>query len=202
MDLATLEQQISTAIGQQETAGGTTGVGLSLNNPGGLQFSQWETQYGATQTASGFASFPSLSAGWSALSNRVGQLVNSGASVNSLINTWAPASAGNVNNASRVSQIASATGLDPNASIASQAASSSASGSAASAASSIASAVASGVLKSLGLGAGDGFSISRMAVFIVGIVCIIGGLLMLKQTQVVIQNVTEKAKQGAELAAA
>lgn len=194
MDLATLEQQISTAIGQQETAGGTAGVGLSLNNPGALKYSGWEAAYGATQTPSGFASFPSIAAGWSALADRVNQLVQSGASVAGLIHTWAPPADGNTNNDARTNQIASVTKLDPNTPIASQVGSAIAT-TAGSAAGTIGNAVASVLIPGWG-------SWARIATFVVGLVCVIAGLFMLKSTQVVVQTARDTYSKGAELAAA
>jgi hypothetical protein len=113
-NLATLEQYITTAIGQQETSGGTAGVGLSLNNPGAMEYQPWESAYGATLSSGGrWAKFPSMQSGWDALKARVAQLVGSGASLTSLVNTYAPPSDNNTNNHQRIAELVKKTGLDP-----------------------------------------------------------------------------------------
>lgn len=196
MTLAELEQTVAALIGQQETGGGTAGVGLHLNNPGALKYAPWEgTLFGATPTPSGFAQFPTVASGGDALRALVNTYVNAGASISSLIKKWAPASDGNTNNDQRINQIASVAQLDPAASIASQAGN---------AATAIAGAAADlipvpDVSDFFGVDAG------RLAAFVLGLVCVIAGLFMLKQTQIVVQNVrgaVNKSKALAETFAA
>lgn len=194
MDLANIEQQMTTAIGQQETSGGTAGVGVSLNNPGALKYADWEAQYGATQGSNGFAQFPSLSQGWQALTARIGQLVSGGSSVQSLINTYSPPSDGNTNNAQRVSQIANTTGLDPSQPIASQVNQANSNNSL------IPPDVSDNAnpdanpqtIATVGSSTGSGLW-GRVAAFLVGIVCLILGIVLLKQSQTIIEAVGKTA---------
>lgn len=200
MDLATLEQQISTAIGQQETGSGTAGVGATMNNPGGLKYADWETQFGATPTASGFAKFPNQAAGQNALSALVSRIVNGGASLSSLISQWSPPADGNTNNADRVSQLAAATKLDPSQPIAAQASQAALPGVPADVAAQAnpdqAAMQAAGAVDN---STQTGGSWGRIAAFLVGLVCLVMGLLLLKQTQIVIQNTRDTVAKGAEM---
>ena len=188
-DLTTIEQQIESAIGQQETNNGTAGVGVSLNNPTAIKFAPWEVSYGASPTPSGFASFGSLQDGYAAGLALVKKMVNNGATVTSLINTWSPPSDGNTNNVSRISDIAKITGLDPTLKINGQ-----------NPAPATTSTPASGSTSTSSNQ--PAFSWSRIAAFLIGLACLIIGLLSLKQTQVVVQNVQEKLGKATELAAA
>jgi hypothetical protein len=89
------------------------------NNPGNLVFAG---QSGAVPGAGGFARFPSYDAGVAALKDQITLDVSRGSDVtgrpintlSDLINSWAPASAGN-NTAAYVANVAAQTGLDPNA---------------------------------------------------------------------------------------
>lgn len=199
--LQEIEQQISTTIGQQETSSGTAGVGATLNNPGALKYSDWEAQFGATAAPSGFAQFPTAAAGWDALKARVAQLVQGGSSLSSLINTWAPAADNNTNNPARIGQLAQQTGLNPSRPIATQ--------------------IMTGGDPTMGSYGGDptmsgnsnslpetaaqstdtGFTWGRVALFLVGVVCLIGGLMMFRQTQIVIEQATKTGARVAALAA-
>lgn len=205
LNLATIEQQLSTAIGQQETAGGTTGVGASLNNPGGLMYADWEAGYGATQGAGGFARFPTLQQGTGAMSALIDRYVKGGASLSSLIGQWAPSNAGNANNDARVAQLASATGLDPMQPVITQAAP------AALSPGQIALGTYSAA-QQLGItipgtatvgGTGSASTLwGRVAALLVGLMCLGAGLLMLKQSRTVIQTVGSGAgKVAAKVAA-
>lgn len=203
MDLATLEAQISTTIGQQETANGTTGVGATMNNPGGLQYQPWEAAYGATPGAGGFGSFPSLTAGKSALAALVAKYVGAGSSLSSLIASWSPPSAGNINNAARTAQLAAVTGLDPSQPIAGQAA----------AAAPVTSPPGlftdpteqygsnSAALAAAGASPLGTSTAERIVAFILGFLFILGGLLLLKSTQQIIVQTGKAAGKVAELAA-
>jgi hypothetical protein len=200
-DLATLEQQITTAIGQQETSGGTAGVGLHFNNPGALEYQPWESAYGATLSSGGrWAQFPSMEKGWEALKARVAQLVGSGASLSTLLNTYAPVKDDNPNTPQRITDIAKATGLDPNQPIQAQAAN-----------------TPQTWLERWGFiippdvrdnaqpdqdpetiktveGSASGSGIwGRAAAFAVGIICLGLGILLLRQSQIIIQGATKTA---------
>lgn len=208
-DLQTIENQLSTAIGQQETSGGTAGVGSSLNNPGAIKYAPWESAYGAVPAPNGFAMFPTQAGGFAAMKALIDKYVQAGASPSSLINAWAPASDGNSNNASRIDQITGSTGLNPNTPINAQA-----SGTAPINAQSSGLDVA--ISKLLGIynpstpvtvgglqsAASSGGSLwSRIAAFLLGFVFIALGIAMLKQTQIVINNVKEAATNVAGTAA-
>lgn len=184
--LQSITDQLTTAIGHQETNGGVAGVGASLNNPGALKFAPWETSYGASQGANGFAKFPDLTSGFAAARDRVSQLIKGGASVSDLINTWAPASDKNTNNQQRISDIAKQTGLDPSKPIASQAGEDSGS-------------LAGDIFDST-VGKLFDASIGRTVAFIMGAVLVIIGLLFLKQTQVIVQPLVEGVRTGAKSA--
>lgn len=194
MDLTTIEQQLTTAIGQQETSGGTAGVGASLNNAGAIQYSPWEASFGATPTTgSSFATFPSLTSSYAALQQLITNYVNKGASITSLINTYAPPSDGNTNNAARIAQAAAATGLNPTAPINGQTPSNT---SAASSAASILSATAGLTNQYTSTGI-----VGRIAAVGVGAILLIVGLLSLKSTQPIVQTVVKGARDAAGAAA-
>ena len=202
--ISQVEQQISTTINQQETGGGTTGVGVSLNNTGGLKYATWEAAYGATPDTSGFAKFPTLEKGKAAVLARVDQLVQAGHSLASLIATWSPASDNNTNNPQRVAQLAQATSLDPQLPIKAQ---------------------AQGIQDTNpelpGYMSPDQYYATqtvqgqqdsnpnsplsqyaaRIAAFAVGIILVIMGLVLMKQTQIVIENVKGAAGKVAGAAA-
>lgn len=213
-----IDQQIAILIGQQETGGGTAGVGKSLNNPGGLKFADWETQFGAVKTDSGFAKFPSLTDGFAALKTRVAQIISGGSSLKSLIDTWAPIGDGNVNNPQRVLDISKATGLDPYLPIQGQAAAAAApdaiTGKPPTSTSSGGGSMQQVALDALKIAAsaiglptgvsGDGnsdFTWGRFALFLIGVICLIAGLSLLKQTQIVIEQVQKTAGKVAAAAA-
>jgi hypothetical protein len=199
-NLATIEQQLSTAIGQQETAGGTTGVGASLNNPGGLKWAPWEVSYGAIPGSGGFAQFPSLEQGEGAMSALIDKIVQSGASLSSLLGQWAPASDNNPTTDARVTQLAQLTGLDPAKPILGQATPGALSPGQ----------IALGVYSAgqqLGItipgtatvgGTGSASTLwGRAAAMVVGLMCLGAGFLLLKETRTVIQVVGKTAAKGA-----
>jgi hypothetical protein len=210
--LASIEAQLSQLIAQQETAGGTTGVGASSNNPGGIQYAPWEQQFGATQGSTGFAVFPSLQAGYQALNNLIDSYIKGGASISSMMQAYAP-TATNPTTPARIQSLASALGINPNAAISTQvttpAAAAGASGSAATpatttAAPSVAQSAVQGALQGLlapfGTSDDDGdtFSWARITTGIVGVALLIIGLMQLKQTQVIVQNVQKTGKRISE----
>jgi hypothetical protein len=214
--LASLEAQLRSTIAQQETAGGKTGVGASLNNPGGLVYSQWEQAYGGGQTSGAFASFPNLQSGYAALTQLIDNYVQGGASIQSMMDAYAPP-ASNPTTPSRIQTLAQQTGLDPNVPIAQQVtnpglaapASPQASASTATPQAAPASPQASASTvtpqatstasfslpsaSSLLFGLNE-HNIVRVSTGIVGIVMLIVGLMMLKQTQVVIQQAQQAGK--------
>lgn len=224
--LANLESQLTTAIAQQETAGGTTGVGASLNNPGGLNYAQWEAAYGATPVpGSPFARFPNLQSGMNALTDRIDQLIQGNNSLTSMMNTYAPPSL-NPTTPLRIQQLAAMTGLNPNQAINQQVTDPSATPTAPSGSGSTvtpssnapATTPAQGILNALlaPLGITPGTVVVpgqadtsgttsvwvRAGTGIIGVVVLIAGLMMLKQTQIVVQNVAGKAKDLATAAVA
>ncbi len=92
-------------------------VAYNNNNPGNLMYAG---QPGATAGAGGFAVFSSYAAGYQALQNQIqldavrGTDVNGNpvTTVGELINSWAPASAGN-DTASYISSVSQQTGYSP-----------------------------------------------------------------------------------------
>lgn len=207
--LPTIVQQLTSAISQAETQNGTTGVGASLNNPGGITNSDWESQFGGTPTESGFESFPSLQSGSLALTALVDKYISSGASISSMMNAYAPP-ASNPTTPARIASMASATGLDPNASIASQ----TGVGSTSNLNTMLAPLLgALGIMGATGttaaiVGTGNGtaappvFSFGRIAAFVVGSISLIIGLASLKQTQTIVQPIIDAGKDGVKGAVA
>jgi hypothetical protein len=204
-DLAALEAQIGTMIGQQETGNGTAGVGVSLNNPGAIKYAPDQVAFGAVQAPSGFAQFPTLAQGRAAMQALIDKYVKSGNSISTLINSWAPPSDNNTNNDQRISQIASVTGLNPQLPITSQAVSGS-------------SAPAGGLQGAWdsvwGTNGGKGlgstitdevvgtFPWGRTAAGLAGLICLGIGLLMLSgKGQVVVEQFKAGVKEGAAAAA-
>src|ERR1700760_2215759 len=116
LTLTEVEQKIVSLITLRETGSGTTGVGISLNNPGALQYATWEANYQATESPSGFAQFPTQALGNAAALDRVNQLVSAGDSESQLLETWAP-TATNPTTPARIAEMAQATGLAPTLSI-------------------------------------------------------------------------------------
>jgi hypothetical protein len=224
--LLSIEQTIVTDIAQQETSLGSEGVGASLNNPGGLLYSPWESVYGATQSTTGvvdpntgktsyFASFASLPQGFGALAQAVKNYVSGGATLTSLINAWSPAKAGNTNNAQRIAQLQTDTGLDPTVAIASQASTgiptSPIFGGDPNQAAVIVSQLPASTpnnVPDFGKAIGfwerllTGWTVERVVALVLGLICLIMGLSMLKQTQVIVQPVIDAAKSAMPLAAA
>lgn len=218
--LVNLEAQLTNAIAQQETAGGQTGVGATLNNPGGLNYAQWESAYGATQTpGSPFATFPNLQSGMNAITDWVNQHIQKGDTLTSMMNTYAPPSQ-NPTTPLRIQQLTTLTGLDPNVPISQQVtdpnaapASPSASGSTVTP-TAPATTPAQGILNALlaPLGIKPGTVVvpgqadtsgqtsvwARAATGIIGVIVLIAGLMMLRQTQMIIQPVIDKAKDAAK----
>lgn len=215
MTLAQLESTITGLIEKQETSGGSAGVGASLNNPGALKYAPWETTlYSASPTASGFASFPTFHQGDAAATYLVNQNVQSGKSITQLINSWSPASDGNTNNAQRINEIASATQLDPNQSILSQvqnpnqapAGSDSQLPTTTNPGGGYATGNIPGTPSPEDQGShaitdttGSWFDLGRIATLLVGLIAVVIGLTMFKQTQVIIQNAAKTGAKAGEL---
>jgi hypothetical protein len=212
--LGSVETQLSQMIAQQETAGGTAGVGASLNNPGAVQFAQWEAAYGATPGAGGFAAFPTLDKGFAALNNLIDSYVKSGSSIQGMMNAYAPPAL-NPTTPSRIDALAAATGLNPQQPIQTQVQSGAATPATPTASGSTVTPTsntpATGstsaidkVLEALGIedASTGGFTWDRIVAGIVGIACMIVGLMMLKQTQIVVQNVQRAGKRVGKFAEA
>jgi len=83
------------------------------NNPGNLVY---VGQTGASPGAGGFAQFPSYSAGLQALDDQIQLYAARGMTISQMMNTYAPASAGN-NPTAYANQIAGALGVDPSTSL-------------------------------------------------------------------------------------
>lgn len=205
-DLATITQQLQRAIGLQETSSGTAGVGATLNNPGGLKYADWEAQFGATKAASGFAKFPTLTAGWDALQERLTQMVRGGASLTSLINTYSPPSDGNSNNPVRIAQLAGITGLNPTVPIIGQATD------AKPATGATGATIGDWLERVFGKpGQADKPSVPEKApeveygiwgrgtALVLGLICLMAGFLLLRQTQIVVDTVRKGATKAAGL---
>jgi hypothetical protein len=104
--------QLETLIAQSETGLGTTGVGASQNNPGGLNYANWESAFGASGTPGSSATFPDLTSGYAALQQWISTHIASGQSLSQMMETYAP-TASNPTTPARIQQYAAATGLDP-----------------------------------------------------------------------------------------
>lgn len=194
--ISQIVDEISSTLEQQETGSGTTGVGVSQNNPGALKYSLWESIFGATSGSGGFAQFPSLSEGYKALQQWVSTAISNNNSLSSLLNTFAPPSDNNTNNTSRLAQLAQATGLDPTTSIGAQI------GAFGTAIAQEANTVPSGSDVVAGLGGVNsvskifGLELSRVVFLVIGVVFLIIGLSMLKQTKVIVNPIINTAKES------
>lgn len=83
------------------------------NNPGNIVYGPFAQSQGATGSYGGFAVFPDADTGFSATDALVGNYASQGYDMQSLINAWAPPSAGNPNNANYLDFVDSASGLSP-----------------------------------------------------------------------------------------
>ena len=104
---------LDSAIAQFE--GGLTAGSLQSinNNPGNLTYAQWESNYGATQGAGGFAAFPNLTSGASAEDSLVSYYANQpGETLSQMLNSWAPSSAGNPTQ-NYINYVFGQTGINP-----------------------------------------------------------------------------------------
>jgi hypothetical protein len=84
---------IDQAIAQFEGFGNPGTLATVNNNPGNIIAGSFATSYGATGSNSGFAVFPDVASGNAAQDALVQNYINGGASVNDLINAWAPPTA-------------------------------------------------------------------------------------------------------------
>jgi hypothetical protein len=118
------------ALAMASVESGTSPTALSIvnNNPGNLIYAG---QPGATQGAGGFAAFPTYAAGLQAEENQINLDLTRGTDAGGnptttlaqLITSWAPPNApGNTpqTTANYISSVAASTGIDPNASLATQ----------------------------------------------------------------------------------
>ena len=199
-------QTLQTAIGQEETAGGSAGVGVSLNNPGALKYAAWESSLGATPGANGFAHFPTLDAGWEGLQTLIQNYIAGGASISSMMNAYAPVNDGNSTTPMRIQSLSALTGLNPNTPIIQQVPAASTT-STVLPGSVLSSGVADATVDNSGTSALSQVAVSptnwvvRGATFVGGVVALIFGLSMLKQTQVIVQPVIDAAKDSIKTAA-
>ena len=202
---------IAQQIAQQETAGGTTGVGASKNNPGGLTWAPWEAGYGGTQTGT-FTTFPTLSGGFDALNALVDKYIKGGASITSMMNKYAPV-AQNPTTPFRIQSLTDLTGLDPNLPILQQLqlpgissqsqAAIDAFNKGANPSTTIApeSQAAIDAHDAEASFLGMSIPIARFATGVIGLVLFTVGLLMLRQVQTMAVNIGGNVKKAAELAA-
>jgi hypothetical protein len=183
------------------------------NNPGNLVYAPWESAYGGVPGSSGFASFPDPISGLSATDHLVQTYANQGDSLSQLLNSWAgPQYPGNTQQSynNYVNYAANATGLNPTQPILSQSSILSSTVPNPSNPQYQQWLTQNGIDANTGVGLmGSGttplgqsftsqiesifnaFSFSRVAVFILGLICLAAGLVMLKPVQTVLQSTRE-----------
>lgn len=205
---------IDRAIAQFEGFGSSNAPTITnANNPGGLTPGTFATQYGAigsTTTASGqpVAVFPNVATGNAAEDALIQKYIDSGASLNSLISAWAPSNApGNTPQSTQNYQAyaASQLGINPTLPLNSLNQSTTTipsipnippnlQGQAQQSANQFnQSPAGSGGLASLQTWAQ--LSIARIGVFVLGLICVAGGLYLFKPIKEV---VNKSIKMGAE----
>ena len=177
-------------------------VNPTYNNPGGIMFGPLAESYGATPAASGLAVFPDQASGLQAFEDALNSYINSGASVTSLVNAWAPPGPLNPNNANYINSVSSATGMDPNTPIM-QAAGATPSSSQDGPLHGAATAIRNAAGKIVGWFTPSGTNIlgSQFITIALGLILIAGGIFLFKPAQQVIVGAAKKAAKAAELTA-
>ena len=100
---------LSNAIAQMEGFNVSGSLAQRNNNPGNIRY---VGQAGATQGDGGFAKFPSVQAGWDALSNLITKRANQGMTLSSFLNSYAPPVENDTNN--YIGFVSNKTGVAPN----------------------------------------------------------------------------------------
>lgn len=102
---------IDAAIATFEGYGQAGTIATNQNNPGNLVYNSTTASLGATGAGTnGIAIFPNETTGFEAENAVVANYANNGATIQSLIESWAPPSAGNPNDANYINYVASQTG--------------------------------------------------------------------------------------------
>lgn len=174
---------VDAAIAQIEGFGKPGTLATVDNNPGNIITGNYAKSQGAIGANNGFAVFPDVATGLQATDNLVGYYANKGASIQDLINSWAPASAGN-NPTSYAKDVANAVGATPSTPLSSL-------NGATPVANSTAGAILNGIIGTTPLGLGStifGVTWSRFAAFALGLIFIVGGLYLLKPTQTIVTS--------------
>lgn len=98
----------------------TEGAPAGTTNPGNLRYiGPTELGFPVTQDANGFAVFPNYAAGVQALDTQIQIYADAGMTIQSMMNTYAPAGDGNNDPAAYAQKVAAALGVDPSTSLAS-----------------------------------------------------------------------------------
>ena len=198
--------QLAATIARVESGGNPNSVSAQNNNPGNLVYSPWESSLGGSPGGvGGFAQFPTPAAGQTALQTLLAKMINQGKSITQIVSTWAGTQYGNSQASvdGYVAALSKASGLDPNASVMSQIGE---------VANTVGAATDNAVSNVTGLPTADqaasdptslfsDFSPINIASFVGGVVCLLGGLLLLKQTQTIIQTGSNVAKKTSKLVA-
>jgi hypothetical protein len=178
------------------------------NNPGNIIAGVFANNNGATGSNGGFAVFPDADTGTQAEDNLIGQYAGQGATLEQMLAAWAPGSVAGNDPTSYTNQVSAATGVAPNAPVASANTSGlntlsnifgPSAASAITQANSTGTATAGNVTAALSSGATSPTGVIsygyRIATFIVGLMFLGAGLFMLRGGSVI--NVTTSAVKGA-----
>jgi hypothetical protein len=204
---------IDAAIAQFEGFGKAGSIATVNNNPGNLMYGTFAQQHGATgyvlTPGGNIATFPDVGTGSAAEDALVNNYATKGATLNDLINAWAPPTApGNSNAATQnyAAYVANSLGVDPTTSVSSLAGvgGSTTPGTP----SSLASTILNSIQSFLSLGYGNAFPLmnqtglltySRIGAFLLGLILIAGGIYLFKPVQ---QGVSVVVRTGKKIATA
>lgn len=212
LDFSGLEQAIAKAEG---FFGPSSNVAVQANNPGDLELG--DLGFGTTAAAGGqqITNYPSIDAGWTALDQQIGSIFSGGSSKYSPSMTLTQFGQTYTGSQSPAygNTLASLLGVDPSTTL-SQVVNSSIASSPSSPSSSPSSPSSSGswwsnlfnTAANAALFPGTSPSsdppLQRIVAVLVGLILIGGGLMMFRQTQVVIEGARGVASKGAEVAGA
>jgi len=177
-------------------------------NPGNIICGTFAAAHGSTgcetlPSGTSFATFPNPATGSAAQDALVSQYANQGATLSSLINSWAPPNApGNSPQATQnyVNSVAQSLGVDPLTPV-SNLSGIGTSGSTTSPGSILGSIFGTTPLGLVGSLTGNAFSFARLGSFLLGLILIAGGIFLFRPVQTVVKETVRTGKQLAGVAA-
>ncbi len=171
------------------------------NNPGNIICGGFATSNGANGCNGSFATFPDATTGAAATDALVTSYANKGATIDDLINSWAPPTApGNTpaGTQSYVDYVSNKLGVPSSTAVS---ALQGVGDPSVSNAGGILPSVGGGLLSGLTGTTTSSFSWARVAAFVIGVACIVGGIFLFKEVQSVVVNTTKTLSKAGEAAA-